>query len=83
MSDAIKTKEWPVCCPHCHKQIGTSPDGKSLRAGKGAVLPGNTVSLHLNEGVIAEPEEGDELWVGCAPCWKAFTLKQGLQAAGH
>lgn len=77
-------KERPVRCPHCRKQIGTTPDGKSLRAGKGALLPDETATLHLNEGVIAEPSMPDApLYIGCADCWKAFTLKDALRADGH
>jgi DNA-directed RNA polymerase subunit RPC12/RpoP len=82
MSEA-KEKGRLVRCPHCQKQIGTSPDGRSMIAGKGAVLPGESASLQLNEGVIVEPEGGGPLWVGCASCWKAFTLKDALQAEGH
>lgn len=76
-------EERPVYCPKCRNQVGTTPDGKSLKAGKGAVLRGNGANLHLTEGVLALEVEGAPPVIGCQKCGRDFTVKEALQAQGH
>ena len=73
--------ERAVCCPKCGKQIGTTPDGKSLRAGHGSALKGEGAHLHLSKGVLVEALEGHEpLEVGCVACGHSFTVAEALSA---
>jgi hypothetical protein len=85
MSDETpNAEERAVCCPKCGKQVGTTPDGESLRAGHGSALKGEGAQLHLSKGVLIEALEGHEpLEVGCVACGHTFTIRQALQAEGH
>jgi hypothetical protein len=79
-----KAGERTVHCPKCRKQVGTTPDGISLRAGKGSSLTNGGADAHLAEGVLVEPLEGHEpLEIGCRACGHSFTIRQALQAEGH
>jgi hypothetical protein len=83
MSDS-NAEERAVNCPKCRKQIGTTPDGESLRAGHGSALQGEGAQLHLSKGVLVEALEGHEpLEVGCTACGQTFTLGEALRAEGH
>ena len=76
--------ERAVRCPECGTQIGTTPDGKSLRAGRGAALKGEGAQLHLSKGVLVEALEGHEpLEVGCVACGASFTVGEALKAEGE
>ncbi len=75
--------ERAVCCPECGKQIGTTPDGKSLKAGHGSALQGEGAQLHLSKGVVVEALEGHEpLEVGCVACGHSFTVAEALTSEG-
>jgi ribosomal protein S27E len=73
--------ERAVNCPKCGGQIGTTPDGKSLRAGKGSVLQGKAAVLHSTEGLIAREVEGHgAVEVGCLGCGETFAVGDALSA---
>jgi hypothetical protein len=74
-------EERAVRCPECGKQVGTTPDGESLRAGHGSALKGEGAQLHLSKGVLVEALEGHEpLEVGCVACGHSFTVAEALTA---
>jgi hypothetical protein len=77
-------EERAVCCPKCRKQIGTTPDGESLRAGHGSALKGEGAQLHLSKGVLVEALEGHEpLEVACVACGSSFTVAEALSTEGQ
>jgi endogenous inhibitor of DNA gyrase (YacG/DUF329 family) len=82
MSDEeANAEERAVNCPKCGKQVGTTPDGESLRAGHGSALKGEGAQLHLSKGVLVEALEGHEpLEVGCVACGHSFTVSEALSA---
>lgn len=70
-----------VNCPKCGAQIGTTPNGQGLRAGKGAVLQGKAAALHMTLGVIpAEVEGYGAVDVGCLGCGATFYITEALTA---
>lgn len=77
-------KEQAVNCPKCETQLGTTPDGKSIRAGRGSSLTGDAAESHIGEGVLVSPLEGDgPLKVGCVKCGASFTVGEALRARGN
>jgi hypothetical protein len=50
--------EKAVNCPNCGANMGTTPDGEHLRAGKGSILKGYAAELHMTEGLIPVEVEG-------------------------
>lgn len=70
-----------VNCPKCEAQIGTTPDGKQLRAGRGSVLQGKAAALHMTAGLIPEEVEGyGAVDVGCLGCGASFPVGEALTA---
>lgn len=77
------SEERAVKCPKCRSQVGTTPDGKSIKAGKNTALRGAGANLYLMEGVLALEVEGESPVIGCQQCGKEFTVKEALQGEGH
>lgn len=70
-----------VKCPRCGARLGTTPDGQSLRAGKGLVLQGKAAALHLSAGLIpAEVEGYGAVDVGCLGCGATVYVAEALSA---
>jgi DNA-directed RNA polymerase subunit RPC12/RpoP len=75
--------ERDVNCPKCGVRIGTTPDGKSVRAARGSALTGDAATAHIGEGVLVSPLEGEEpLKVGCGACGANFTVTEALSVEG-
>jgi ribosomal protein S27E len=72
-------EERTVHCPNCKLRIGTTSDGKSLKAELGAVLSGKAAELHTTVGVIDAVVEGHgRVEVGCRKCGDTFTVTEAL-----
>lgn len=75
--------EKAVNCPNCGANMGTTPDGEHLRAGKGSILKGYAAELHMTEGLIPVEVEGrGAMDVGCLGCSASFTVADVLNAEG-
>lgn len=76
-------EEQAVNCPKCGAQVGTTPDGKSMRARRGSALQGKAAVAHLTEGVLVQEVEGHgPLMVGCLSCGEEFTVAEALNSQG-
>lgn len=77
------SNERAVHCPKCGGQVGTTHDGRHLRAGKGSTLQGKAASTQLIEGMIPEEIEGyGAVEVGCLGCGGTFTVAEAMSAEG-
>lgn len=78
-----QAQEQTVNCPKCGASIGTTADGKRLKAGKGSVLQGKAAVEHITTGSIGEEVEGHgPVVVGCLACGREFKVSEALSAGG-